>query len=49
MHLVGATELPMVGGKDDNRILRQLQVIQLIENRLKMLVIIANTVLIIIH
>ena len=49
MHLVGATELPMVGGKDDNRILRQLQVIQLIENRLKMLVIIANTVEIIIQ
>ncbi len=42
MHLVGATEFPMVGGKDDNRILRQLQVIQLIENRLKMLVIIAG-------
>ncbi len=39
----------MVGGKDDNRILRQLQVIQLIENRLKMLVIIANTVEIIIQ
>ncbi len=49
MHLVGATEFPMVGGKDDNRILRQLKIIKFIENRLKMLVIIANSVEIIIQ
>lgn len=49
MYLVGVFEFFMVGGKDDNCILCQLQVIQFIENCFKMLVIIVNIVEIIIQ